>query len=84
MKLPHENELHPRDTKDGAVYWPRQTFWLVGDRMRGTVVLVTPDGIIEMMPWYAESMAGEMNHHATDVRQPEPTPESEPVTNKGE
>lgn len=72
--MSHCEKQHPRDTEQGAIAWTRPTVYVVGDRVRETVLLITPDLIIEMQPWYAESVAGELNHHATDVRKGEASP----------
>lgn len=63
----HADRRHPKD-EGGAIAWPRSQVYCTGDRVRNTVLLITPDLIIEMEPWFAESIAGELNHHASDVR----------------
>lgn len=72
--MSHVDKQHPRDTEHGAIAWTRPKVYVVGDRVRETVLLITPDLIIEMQPWFAESVAGELSHHASDVRQGVPSP----------
>lgn len=58
---------HPKDTSEGAIVWGRETPYLVGDRVRHTVVLVLADRIWEMTPDYAREFAKEILTHADDV-----------------
>lgn len=62
-------EQHPKDTATGGIFWGRDTIYVCGDRARGTVILVTPDGVMEMTPERARQLAEEMGNHAADVSQ---------------
>lgn len=61
---------HPKDTPEGAILWPRHQPYVVGDRMRGTVLIITETSIMEMVPAYAKAFADEMLTHASDVGDP--------------
>lgn len=64
--MTHTNPKHPAN-EGGALLWDRRQPYLCGDRSRGTVILVTEAGIIEMTPEWAKSFAQEMLFHASDV-----------------
>lgn len=58
---------HPKDNPEGCKAYGRGTYYVVGDRMRGTVLLITPESILEMTPQYAKKFAEEIATHADDV-----------------
>lgn len=65
---------HPRDVEGGMVFWKRDsTLYVVGDRVRGTVLLVLPGAVVELMPETARFLAGEMAHHAADCMAQSPS-----------
>lgn len=63
--------LHPKDTPSGAIAWARPTHYIVGDRARGTILLITQDSLVEMVPEVARALGQELLDHADDCeRQP--------------
>lgn len=64
----HVEARHPKNEPTGAILWPRHTPYVCGDRVRGTVVMVMENGILEMTPEFARSFADEMLVHVSDVQ----------------
>ena len=64
-------DRHPKHERNGAILWPRHQPYIVGDRVRGTVLLIMEHGVLEMIPAYAKAFADEILTHASDVQQPD-------------
>lgn len=68
MRHKHTAERHPKNEPEGAILWPRHQPYICGDRMRGTVILIMDNAVMEMTPEYAKAFADEMLTHAADVQ----------------